>query len=127
MRMRRPDGRTAVLTLLATVALAGCADEPQPKPTPVAQAPRPKIPPQDFAPGLAAPEPPPANGAQLTNDPSAPLDTPLCGSALREAAQAGSAIYDSALVSGSACTRNACFEPLTGTFIAADGSRSVCR
>jgi len=111
-------------------AVAGCADDEAAQTVPVktvqAAPARPKIPPQDFAPGLAD-EPVPANEPQLVNDPSAPLDTPVCGSAAREQNQTGAGIYADALNSGSACTRNACFEPLTGTFIAASGARSVCR
>lgn len=62
-----------------------------------------------------------------TNLPSAPVDTPLCGSALHEQASTGAQVYGSSLATGNSCTRNACFQPLTGTFIAQDGSNSVCR
>ncbi|AQS88796.1 hypothetical protein AA101099_2254 [Neoasaia chiangmaiensis NBRC 101099] len=120
--------RRLFLLTLPGLFLAACADDQTTAPQPVAQqqAPKPKIAPQSFAPGLAEETPPP-NEAQLVNDPSAPVDTPLCGSALREGASAGAALYAEGLASGSTCVRNACFEPLTGTFIAADGSRSVCR
>ncbi|AOX21282.1 hypothetical protein [Kozakia baliensis] len=106
--------------------LSACAQE-KPRPSQsVAARPHAKIPPQDFAPGLAE-ETPPANEAQLVNDPSAPLNTPLCGTALREAAQTGTGIYSNGLAAGNPCTQNACFQPLTGTFISASGARSVCR
>lgn len=62
-----------------------------------------------------------------TNLPSAPVDTPLCGSALHEQASTGAEVYGRSLATGSSCTRNACFQPLTGTFIAQDGNNSVCR
>ncbi|EHH69118.1 hypothetical protein GMO_04250 [Gluconobacter morbifer G707] len=110
--------------------LAACAQQPAAsvRPAAVQQQARPKIPPQDFAPGLADETPVEGNGKkQLFNDPSAPLNTPLCGSALQEAAQAGAAIYPQGLATPSNCPRNACFEPLTGTYIAATGNRSVCR
>jgi len=95
----------------------------------------PRIPPQDFAPGTAedgaSSSSPPSSAASqtvaLVNDPSAPVDTPVCGAAARGANAIDASIYPQSLTAGGACARNACFSPLTGTFIAADGSRSVCR
>lgn len=102
--------------------LAACADQ-----SPSVEAGHPKIPPQDFAPGLAAgAEPLPAISA-VQNDPSAPANTPLCGVALQEANHAANAVYPQPKALPSSCPRNACFDALTGTFIAADGQRSVCR
>jgi|GEM_PF-805832 len=109
--------------LLGLSVLAGCADQPpvQP-PKPVA-----KIPPQDFAPGTQIEAPPPADEAQLTNDPSAPADTPLCGAAAREANQIAAANYPQPALSGNACVLNACYDAQTATYIGADGNRHVCR
>ncbi|GBQ29582.1 BA14K family protein [Gluconacetobacter sacchari] len=102
--------------------LAGCATPPAPA------APRPvRRPPMQFAPGTAVEAPPPANEAQLVNDPSAPLDTPLCGVAARAAQAMAARVNPAPLASGNACVANACFDPLTGTYIGADGERHVCR
>ncbi|MQR98905.1 hypothetical protein [Gluconobacter aidae] len=118
--------RSFWLSLVALPILAACAQQPaRPVRTagPVTHA---KIPPQDFAPGLVD-ETPEDGKKKLFNDPSAPLDTPLCGSALQEQARTGAAVYPQSLASTSSCPRNACFQPLTGTYIAATGAQSVCR
>lgn len=112
------------MMLMPLMVLAACAEQPPSASVPGRTASR--IPPQTFAPGLDV-ETAPANEAKLINDPSAPVDTPLCGSALKEEALAGSAVYGDAVATNSTCARNACFQPLTGTFIAASGARSVCR
>ena len=112
------------MMLMPLLVLAACAEQPPGASVPGRTASR--IPPQSFAPGLDV-ENARANEAQLTNDPSAPVDTPLCGVALKEEALAGGAVYGDGLATNSPCTRNACFQPLTGTFIAASGARSVCR
>ncbi|GBQ12880.1 hypothetical protein [Swaminathania salitolerans] len=119
---RRWGGIVVVLA-----ALAGCAQ------TPAGNAPAggaqqsARIPPQNFPPGMTGETPPPANEAQLTNDPSAPLDTPLCGAVQHETNRIGAQVFDDAVASGSACSRNACFNPLTGTYITATGAPGVCR
>ncbi|MGG6429913.1 hypothetical protein ACQ5TV_08040 [Acetobacter ghanensis] len=95
--------------------LAGCASQPA------------RIPPQSFAPGLSGETPPPANESLLVNDPSAPADTPLCGAAAREAMAMAVQNYPQPLASGNSCTRSACFNTQTGTYIAADGTQRVCR
>ncbi|MFT8808520.1 hypothetical protein [Gluconobacter sp.] len=119
--------RSFWLSLVALPLLAACAQQPtgpaRPEGSPPTQA---RIPPQDFAPGLAE-EPSEDGKKKLFNDPSAPLNTPPCGTALQEQAQAGAAIYPQSVSSTSSCPRNACFQPLTGTYIAATGARSVCR
>lgn len=109
--------------LLAIALLAGCS-EPSPSQS-AAQIPT-RQPSQDFAPGMTA-ETPPANEALLTNDPSAPQSTPLCGAVQQETNRMGAKVFGDGLASGSACPQNACFDPLTGTYIAASGARSVCR
>lgn len=119
--------RSFWLSLVALPLLAACAQPPtapaRPEGPPTTQV---KIPPQDFAPGLAE-EPSEDGKKKLLNDPSAPLNTPLCGKALQEQAKAGAALYPQSLASTSSCPRNACFQPLTGTYIAASGAQSVCR
>ncbi len=114
--------RSVLMGFALLPLLAACADQP-PASAPV----QPKIPPQDFAPGLVPGAEPLAAGNTVQNDPSAAVDTPLCGTALREANQAGAVVYPQPKMASSSCPRNACFDALTGTFIAADGQRSVCR
>lgn len=109
---------TALGSCLMLGLLAGCASQPRPQP---------RIPPQSFAPGLSAEAPPPANESQLVNDPSAPANTPLCGAAAREAMAMAVQNYPQPLASGNSCTRSACFNTQTGTYIAADGTQRVCR
>nr|WP_237442418.1 hypothetical protein [Saccharibacter sp. 17.LH.SD] len=82
---------------------------------------------QNFAPSAVQDTPRGLTDKEKMNVPSAPLDTPICGSALHEQAQTGAALYSRSLTSGNSCTQNACFQPLTGTFIAQNGNNSVCR
>jgi len=114
----------AAVCALGLLSLAACADQPEDAP---AAKPVAKIPPQDFAPGTQVEAPPPANEAQLTNDPSAPTDTPLCGSAAREANAIAAANYPQPAMSGNACVMSACYDAQTATYIGADGNRHVCR
>lgn len=65
--------------------------------------------------------------ASKLNDPSAPHDTPLCGTAAREAMAMAVQNYPQPLTSGNSCTQNACYNTQTGTYIAADGTQRVCR
>lgn len=128
--MMRHGRSAAAMSTVAVLALglAGCAAQPPARSAAARPQPQAKIPVQNFAPNMVAETPPsPEEEAKLTNDPSAPMATPLCGSALREEASAGAAVYSEGLASGSMCPRNACFEPATGTYIAATGARSVCR
>lgn len=60
-------------------------------------------------------------------DPSAPLNTPLCGTAARENMAMGVQNYPQPLSSGNSCVQNACFDTQTGTYIASDGTKRVCR
>ncbi|MBB2202539.1 BA14K family protein [Gluconacetobacter tumulisoli] len=120
---RPPVARLAVAVMMLS-GLAACA--PQPVARPAAQA-VPRRPPLQFAPGTVVEAPPPANEAQLVNDPSAPLNTPLCGAAARAAVATGARVNPAPLASGNSCVANACFDPLTGTYIGADGNRHVCR
>jgi hypothetical protein len=115
---------TAAVLLMTPLALSGCAGKQAASvgSPPVSG----RIPPQTFPPGTVTEEPPP-EGAKLVNDPSAPVDTPLCGTAAREANAMGQAVYPQPLISGGACTQNACFDPATQTYIASDNTRRVCR
>lgn len=97
---------------------AGCAAQPQHTAS--------RIPSQSFAPGMVSDAPHP-DESKLTNDPSAPANTPLCGVAAREAIAAATQNYPQPLGSGNSCVQNACFNPQTGTYIAADGTPRVCR
>lgn len=122
-RPRSSFTRVTGLSALCVMALlAGCAKPPAPV------APKPaRRPSLQFAPGTAVEAPPPANEAQLVNDPSAPLDTPLCGAAAHTTQGMAARLNPAPLVSGNVCTANACFDPLTGTYIGADGERHICR
>ncbi|RFD19392.1 hypothetical protein DY926_11600 [Komagataeibacter melaceti] len=125
MRRSAPAITGAIMVLLA-----GCAAQPAHKPAPraaAAQATPGRIPPQGFAPGLTGEETAPPSGIVLTNDPSAPADTPLCGHAAREANSLGAMVHPDITPTVSSCAANACFDAQTGTYIAADGSRRVCR
>lgn len=96
--------RRALLALLIFPALAACSGAPQ-QSSPRAQTSKPFF----------------------TNDVSAPLNTPLCGIAAQEANAMERTSYPSPLRTSNRCVQNACFSPLTGSFIAASGYRSVCR
>lgn len=122
MRYRGTWGYSLMLVMGGV--LAGCASQPTQQQVEAAQ--HPAI--QSFA-GAPSGGGSDASSSQQkkTNLPSAPLNTPLCGSALHEQANTGAALYGRSLATGNSCTRNACFQPLTGTFIAQDGNNSVCR
>ena len=115
--------RTRFCITAAALLLAGCAAQPAPR---AGTATSGRIPPQDFAPGVTGEETTPA-GVVLTNDPSAPADTPLCGHAAREANALGATVHPDITPLASSCAANACFDAQTGTYIADDGSRRVCR
>ncbi|MCH4092807.1 MAG: hypothetical protein LKE96_00515 [Acetobacter peroxydans] len=112
-----------VLSGTLVLALSGCTQQPQAS----------RIVPQTFG--------PPAQAAQTMapvsssdtgksakqNDPAAPRDTPLCGTAAREAMAMAVQNYPQPLTSGNSCTQNTCYNTQTGTYIAADGTQRVCR
>lgn len=130
MHIRAPHMilRSRFCATLAALLLGACthhAPAPHVAARPAATPGR--IPPQDFAPGLTGEEGAPPAGTILTNDPSAPADTPLCGHAAREANAIGATIHPEVTPTASSCAANACFDAQTGTYIAADGSRRVCR
>ncbi|AQU87782.1 hypothetical protein B0W47_10170 [Komagataeibacter nataicola] len=123
--------RSRFCATMAVLLLGACTHDAPHTPAPRTAA-RPaatpgRIPPQDFAPGLTGEESAPPASATLTNDPSAPADTPLCGHAAREANAMSATIHPEVTPTASTCAANACFDAQTGTYIAADGSRRVCR
>lgn len=117
MQVRGKHGWYGVVC--AMVGLSACATHPASQPS------------RYTAQGFAAETQAVSSGAvgdrPKSNVPSAPLNTPLCGAALREQAQAGAGLYTQGLTSSNTCTQNACFQPLTGTYITQDGNNSVCR
>ncbi|WP_408736114.1 hypothetical protein [Acetobacter aceti] len=108
--------------MVSVFSLSGCTDHP----SGTAGVHAGRIPPQTFPPGTVTETPPP-EGQILVNDPSAAANTPLCGTSAREANAMGQAVYPQPLTNGGVCTQNACFDPMTQTYIASDGSRRVCR
>jgi hypothetical protein len=127
IRVARPRsaGKWLGLPMLALLALARCA-APVPHATPEAmRAPLPASAPGAFAPPAVALD---ENGKPiLFNDPSAPPDTPLCGREAQEANAIGAALQGSRVAASGICAAFACYDPLTATYIGADGYRHVCR
>lgn len=131
------NGRTNVLRcrLIPLVLLASCASPEAPLPgTAAALAPPPPPAPTRTAPSFspadeqsAGPGPVAAGETVAVNDPSAPPDTPLCGRAAHERIAAAAAIAPDVADGAGACAATACFDPLTDTFIGADGYRHVCQ
>ncbi len=76
----------------------------------------------------AAPVPLDENGhPMLFNDPPASPDTPLCGREARERNAIGTQIQGERVASSGICATFACYDPLTATYIGADGYTHVCR
>jgi hypothetical protein len=121
----RSTGKWLGLPVLALLALARCA-APGPHATPAAtRAPLPAPAPGAFAPPTVALD---ENGKPiLFNDPSAPPDTPLCGREAQEANAIGDAVQGARVAASGVCAAFACYDPLTATYIGADGYRHVCR
>ena len=63
----------------------------------------------------------------LFNDPPARPDTPLCGHQAQEANAIGAALQGPRVTASGICASFACYDPLTATYIGADGYRHVCR
>ena len=132
----------ASLPILAALLMLGACEDDTATTTAASTPPHPKIPIQQFLPdnvpppgtapapadngGAAAPDQAAAAAARV-NDPSAPLDTPLCGRAARETIAADAAISPAVIPGAGACAETACFDPLTDTYIGADGARHVCQ
>ena len=68
-----------------------------------------------------------AGGVALTNDPSAPADTPLCGVAAKETNAIGQTVLSRQYASAGICSSFACYDPATATYTGSDGYRHVCR
>ena len=112
------------LPLLALLTVSGCAEVPRHAVSPVpahAVTATPSAPP-------VAPETLDANGKPiLFNDPPAPPDTPVCGRQAREADAIGASLLAPRLSATGICASFTCYDPLTATYIGADGYRHVCR
>ena len=63
----------------------------------------------------------------LFNDPPASPDTPLCGRQAREVNAIGTTLQGARVATSGICSSFACYDPLTATYIGADGYRHVCR
>ncbi len=118
--------------IAGATALSGCADTPAPVPVPAAAAaPAGPAPQRAAAPVIAGSDQDPAQaGATLPvslNDPSAPVDTPLCGTAARENNGLGQSLLPRQYAEAGQCASFACYDPATATYLGADGYRHVCR
>ena len=129
-----------MIAIASLLLASGCAAEPSPTTADsvTASAAAPTALPAAATEPTAGPTVAPVAGAESgstaegigmvpSNDPSAPLDTPLCGRAAREQNQAAATIASDVVSGGGACVQTACFDPLTDTFIGADGYRHVCQ
>ena len=124
-RGRTATARGVLLIAAGGLVLAGCEDVPAAPPlAPVAAAPaRPAAGPA----GIVLTPQPAGSGVALTNDPSAPADTPLCGMAAREANGIGQTLLPRQYATAGICSSFACYDPATATYLGADGYRHVCR
>ncbi|MBE7212662.1 MAG: BA14K family protein [Gluconacetobacter diazotrophicus] len=117
-RRRRSPFALLVAATFGCALLSGCEDATPPAATPVpaatAAAPTPN----------ATPVPAAITGV---NDPSAPVDTPLCGTAARERSAIGQALLPRQYAEAGICRTFACYDPATATYLGADGYRHVCR
>lgn len=126
MAARAPVVAAVMTGVTVMLSLGGCADAPAPAPAPIVAA-RPAAPASGI---VLTPQPatPDGTGAVvLVNDPSAPSDTPLCGTAAREANAMGQALLGRQYANAGICTGFACYDPATATYIGADGYHHVCR
>lgn len=124
--------RASMIPILLMAGLAGCADEAT-APQALKATTSPPASAFNFGNPVNAPVTPPpsvqtgAHGEQLSDDPSAPADTPLCGAQAREINATGAALAPDIAAAAGACATYACYDPLTATYIGADGARHVCR
>lgn len=127
-RRRYAATARAAFWIAATgLAVAGCEDAPPAppaSPAPVAEAP---AQPAAAPAGIVLTPQPGASGVALTNDPSAPADTPLCGMAAREADAIAQGLLPRQYATAGICSGFACYDPATATYLGADGYRHVCR
>ena len=133
--MRRPS--VSGLLLLVTLALVGCEADSTTTTAATSAPAHPRVPIQQFLPEQA-PSPETATSATpgstdqvpeqaRENDPSAPLDTPLCGRAAREEIAIDTAISPAVMAAAGSCAATACYDPLTDTYLGADGAHHVCQ
>lgn len=109
--------------------LTGCADTPPPTTTQVAAATMPAPGPTSTG-GIVLHPTTGGDGTapvMLVNDPSAPLDTPLCGMAAREGNAISQTVLSRQYATAGICSSFACYDAATATYIGADGYRHVCR
>jgi hypothetical protein len=129
LRRRMRAARYGLL-LVALLGVARCA-EPLPAGAgplrPAAAAPAAATPPR--RPAAAAPAASPvADGKPvLFNDPPARPDTPLCGRQAQEVNAIGAVLQGPRVAASGICARFACYDPLTASYLGADGYRHVCR
>ena len=129
---RRSGAARSALLLLASFGIVRCAEPPKSvQPVPVVARPavaapgaQPAAPPAVAGMGAA----PDADGKPvLFNDPPARPDTPLCGRQAQEANAIGASLQGPRVAASGICAGFACYDPLTATYIGADGYRHVCR
>lgn len=116
------------LVCAAALALAGC-DDTTPAPAAATSIPTAAAPAQAPVTGgiVLNPQEGATGGVPLANDPSAPMNTPLCGTAAREADAIGQSLLSRQYATAGACSSFACYDPATATYLGADGYRHVCR
>lgn len=133
--LRRRAGSVRATLLLATLhGLTGCeAPEGVTRPAPASPTAPALVVQGTPSPAVATPGPPAPRQAEanagpvLFNDPPASPDTPLCGKQAREINAIGAVLQGSRVETSGICARFACYDPLTATYIGADGYRHVCR
>lgn len=115
LRRRMRAARHGLL-LVALLGVARCAE-----PLPAGAGP--------LRPAAAAPAASPvADGKPvLFNDPPARPDTPLCGRQAQEVNAIGAVLQGPRVAASGICARFACYDPLTASYLGADGYRHVCR
>ena len=129
---RRSAAARSALLLFASFGAVRCAEPPkgvQPipvvaRPAVAAPATQPAAPPATAGMGAT---PDADSKPVLFNDPPARPDTPLCGRQAQEANAIGATLQGSRVVASGICAGFACYDPLTATYIGADGYRHVCR
>ncbi len=127
-RASRPRRRVARLLLLGLLGLGRCEPPPPPPAVPRATAGVPAAVPVPVRQATAADDAALAEGKPpLLNDPSAAPNTPLCGQQARERNAIGAALQAPQLAASGVCAGFACYDPLTATYLGADGYEHVCR
>ena len=123
MTVRRRLRPQAAMLMGALFGVAGCAGPPRTIEPVAAAAPAPSRPLAVAPVASVGPDGKPV----LFNDPPAAPDTPLCGRQALEANTIGAQLQGAAVAGSGICGSFACYDPLTATYIGADGYRHVCR